>query len=52
MMEEMWDLVEATRRAGMGSREIAELWLGVVSPEAADIIRSYLKREDAKVGIS
>lgn len=47
MMELTWDLYNATYHAGMSSREIAEMYLRVVSPEAAVIIRDWLEKEEA-----
>ncbi|CAL8468261.1 g7800 [Coccomyxa elongata] len=47
MMELTWDLFNATWHAGMTSKEIAEMWLEVVSPEAAVIIRGWLEKEEA-----
>lgn len=46
-----WNLFNATWHARSTVDDIAEMWLSVVSPEAADIINGFLAEAKAQVSL-
>ncbi|BDA43785.1 hypothetical protein COCOBI_04-8010 [Coccomyxa sp. Obi] len=48
MMLLTYDLFNATWHAGMSAQEIAEMWMDVISPEAAEIVRGFLEQAKAQ----